>query len=286
MNAKRFILVGLVALSSTIIGRAVTGTTGDLILGFNASSGTGSSTNLVVDLGNVANFFQASQGGTLTAGQVVNLSSMLSLTDLTNTYGSWQTDSALTWGVAGNSAKNPSSSTFGTSTFKSTVWVTAATSAPGASTPWLNGSTSYMNAAVTPIDTIVFNLASSTSAAGTAQSGFQASGDPTSWATGATIGSGVEFGKFTESASGTVVGPTSASVSYLDLYQVAPTSASGAVTGVSLLGTFALFGDGSAQYLTFTAAGTPIPEPSTYAAILGAAALGFAMLRRRLAGIA
>jgi len=284
MNATKIIVAGLVALSSTIVGRAVTGANGDLILGFSASSGTGAATNLEVDLGNVVNFFQADQGGTLAPGQVVDLSSMLSLTDLTNTYGSWQTDSALTWGVVGNSLKNPSSSVFGSKTFKSTIWATEATSAPGASTPWLNGSTSSQNPGVGAIQTVALNIGNGT-AAGTPQSVFLASSDPTSWATNAGIGTGTQFLVFPE-GSGSVVGATSSGVSYLDLYQVAPTSASGAVTGVSLLGTFALFGDGSAQYLTFTAA-TPIPEPSTYAAILGAAALGFVMLRRRrLAGIA
>ncbi len=50
----------------------------------------------------------------------------------------------------------------------------------------------------------------------------------------------------------------------------------------NFLGTFAIFGNGN---VTFTAAGAlaSIPEPTTYAAILGMAVLGFVMLRRKQA---
>jgi len=61
--------------------------------------------------------------------------------------------------------------------------------------------------------------------------------------------------------------------SALDLYGYAN---SGASVNTTFLGTLALTQGGE---LFFTAAA--IPEPSTYGMILGAAALGFVMIRRR-----
>jgi hypothetical protein len=61
---------------------------------------------------------------------------------------------------------------------------------------------------------------------------------------------------------------TTAGISTMELFQLNP----GAAHGIDL-GTLTLSSSG----LTFTA----IPEPSTYAMILGVFALGFVMLRRR-----
>lgn len=68
---------------------------------------------------------------------------------------------------------------------------------------------------------------------------------------------------------------TTASDYRLDLYQLVPNGSVTKTDGTDL-GYFTLANDG---VLTFTA--TAIPEPSTYAAILGAAAMGFVMIRRR-----
>jgi hypothetical protein len=59
--------------------------------------------------------------------------------------------------------------------------------------------------------------------------------------------------------------------SALDLYQA--TGAAGSVSE-QFLGTLALTTGGEVFF-------TAVPEPSTYAMILGAAALGFVMMRRR-----
>ncbi len=65
---------------------------------------------------------------------------------------------------------------------------------------------------------------------------------------------------------------TSVAASVIDLYQMT------ADTAGHFLGTLSLTSTGD---LFFTAVLTPVPEPSTYALILGAAALGFVMIRRR-----
>lgn len=65
---------------------------GDLLLGFHATSGTGSSTDYIVDLGSSLSL----RDGTLT-GNLANLGM-----DLTNTYGSgWFSRSDLYWGLIG-----------------------------------------------------------------------------------------------------------------------------------------------------------------------------------------
>jgi len=74
------------------------------------------------------------------------------------------------------------------------------------------------------------------------------------------------YGAYTGVES-TTVGSTS-----LKLWELTPGTGAG-----TLLGTFNLSSSG----LTFTSAMVAIPEPSTYAAILGVATLGFAALRRR-----
>jgi hypothetical protein len=63
-----------------------------------------------------------------------------------------------------------------------------------------------------------------------------------------------------------------------DLWLIAPGTAGAPST---FLGTLALFGNGNVEF--FAAA---IPEPSTYAMILGVAALGFVMIRRRQQSLA
>lgn len=82
------------------------------------------------------------------------------------------------------------------------------------------------------------------------------------------IGPAGSFGYFP-----TAIEVNTAGTSKLELWELLPT-ASGSARGFDL-GTFTLHG--STNTLTFTV----IPEPSTYAAILGFAPLGVVMIRRR-----
>ena len=79
--------------------------------------------------------------------------------------------------------------------------------------------------------------------------------------------SGNNFGHY----AGGPTDATTAATSSLILYELQPT-VSGTAAAVDL-GTFTLSSTG----LTFSA----IPEPSAYAAVLGALTLGFVMIRRR-----
>lgn len=60
-----------------------------------------------------------------------------------------------------------------------------------------------------------------------------------------------------------------------------PATNEGPFNGATDLGTFALSSGGDLTFTAFTA----IPEPSTYAAILGALTIGFVAIRRRKAGV-
>lgn len=67
---------------------------GDLILGFQADSGTGESTDLEIDLGPASAYAAALTPGTY---DIVNLSA-----DLSNTFGSWASDSNLSFAIIGS----------------------------------------------------------------------------------------------------------------------------------------------------------------------------------------
>ena len=78
-----------------LVAQSVPGSPGDLVLGFQASGGTGATTNLEVDLGTVADYAATS----LSAGtyNIANLN-----TDLSSTYGTWTSDSALSFSIVGS----------------------------------------------------------------------------------------------------------------------------------------------------------------------------------------
>ncbi|MFM2167808.1 MAG: hypothetical protein RIS79_2179, partial [Verrucomicrobiota bacterium] len=73
---------------------ATTYVAGDLLLGFRASGGTGSSTNLIVNLG---------QADTVYRDAISNLTNIVDIGTLLNsTYGTgWDTRSDLFWGIVG-----------------------------------------------------------------------------------------------------------------------------------------------------------------------------------------
>ena len=243
---------------------------GDLILGFELA---GNTTNLEVDLGSVSSFIGTAPG---TYSIVTGLG-----TDLSSTYGSgWNTNSNLNLGVVG--------STSGTSGFagqlKRTLWVTSSGTAYSQSVASLyagansNISALYGQSAAegafggVSVSSSPADLIQTTAFSGTTQgilTGTTLAGSWTSQeATGGSgfsipITSGAVLEAAMNSSGGTVTN---------ELYMLNP--GSGPATD---LGTFSLNSSGD---LTFTALSV-IPEPSTYAMILGVFALGFVMLRRR-----
>ena len=255
MKFNHIVSSALLALSLAAAAQAqvVSAGLGDMILGFKK---TGATNNLEVDLGNISNF---QSGGTYATGSEVFLS-QLSAADLTAQFGTWTALSSVTFGVAGT---NGAGGGF-------TIWasdknlVTALN--PGAS----------QGTAAAAIATVYTGL---NNASVTANSNFAAAilaSGAQSWSTKS--GAGNNFGGtfLNNLASNTtaLTGSGGSTFVALDLYQLVNGGA--AQTTADRIGQFKLYDDGTFSY-TFTA----IPEPSTYAAILGVVTLGVVALRRR-----
>lgn len=237
----------------------------DLVLGFQLA---GNNTDLEVDLGPITTL-------NLTPGAVTNLSADLSVSDLSNTYGtSWISNTlgtGVNWSVAGINAVNDQASFYGTST-QSTI---KTSSSGGLGTAWGQ----------------IFDLAQGSAGAGSLN------GAPVaSTSSSALIGGSVNA----VNPSGLPASSPSLSESYTELeggngYSfVANMEKTGVGTDnlfsftpitskppATLLGSFSLTdpnGPTGALSLTFTAAS--VPEPSAYA--LGiCAVLLFLVLKRR-----
>ena len=133
---KRLLTTALVGLAGAAlyVSRAnaqtpITAATGDIILGFYATSGTGAGTDLEVDLGPATKFMTA------TPGQIFNLSGSagLALADLQSTYGTnWFSNPNLFWGaISGNTVTPIPGAT------RNTIWATDPETTPGTpSVPW------------------------------------------------------------------------------------------------------------------------------------------------------
>ena len=122
--------LGAAAMLTSGGAEAATAANGDILLGFRATGGTGSTKNLVVNLGAATALENAT--GTVNLG---NLG-----TDLANTYGSsWNTRSDLFWGAAGTVGSftdigtNPAKTVYGSSVF-STAWTRKSSATHGAAT--------------------------------------------------------------------------------------------------------------------------------------------------------
>jgi len=245
-----------------------------LVIGFEATSGTGQTTNIEVDLGSASNFTSAA------SGQIVNLGS-----DLSTAYGStWNTRTDLAFGIVGSNGS--SGPLFATSSYDQgnppPAWTQKSGGfygTPNSKITTLYGSSSITGSFGNSTDvTILSDIGTQTSAlGGTLQGISTVAGDTGSWS--ATKTSNSPFGMSWASTSGVVFttltdmnASSNPGTGEAELYKIA------AGSGNAMdLGTFTLGSDG---ILTFTGL-TAIPEPSTYAMILGVFALGFVMLRRR-----
>lgn len=239
----------------------------DLILGFTASGGTGSTQSIEIDLGSVGSYVTVTGSGTNYSLGNLNAA-------LTSVYGSsWSTRSDLTFGIIG--AAGPSAGPNGQPA--STVWASSATSSGAATAApawktWTEVALSDANSKSSGIyntfaSGAALDFSSQTSALpGVTLTGYNNNATNT-WLTGyATTFGLTNLG----SSNHAVFYATPANGNRLDLYELQPSAAR--VNAVDL-GYFTLVSDGS---LSFTA----IPEPSTYAAFLGLAALGCVMRRR------
>jgi hypothetical protein len=236
------------AFAAVAVSAQAQASSGDLILGFKQSTGTGNASSLEIDLGNTFATTTAVAAGTYDLG---NISSLIS-----STYGSsWATSSTLTYGVVGNTIDLVSGN--------NTDWATSKwTNTTG--TLGVQNSASFGVLGDTTLGTSaskILNVYSSSFAVDS--SGFN----------NAVVTASAQNGwkkndpfNFTTAALDNAVTNKAT-----DLYVLASDGNSGTA---QFLGTFNL---SSAGELTFTV----IPEPSTYAMILGALTIGFVALRRR-----
>jgi len=244
---------------------------GDLVLGIYATAGTGNGNTLQVNLGEFTRFAKF-DGSTVTISE-------LALADLNNFGASGAfARSTVSWGVIGYSGTSTYTSTgTGLKTTRNTLFAT--------STGSLNsGSINAQVGAAGAIGGLYGTLANGTATANSSSSMYVTS-DSFSWAGQQIAGAPLDFGFFTSTVTST------ADVASLSLYELLPSNATNATyteTGITaadkgvprLLGNFNLASNGT---LTFTNAGTAIPEPSTYAAIAGSVILGVVAYRRRRA---
>jgi PEP-CTERM motif len=267
---KKQILTLAAAVSLSASAFAITTPTdtwnpGELMLGFSTSTGTGSSTDLMINLGSYTQF--ATFDGTTSLLSIVNTN------DIAAVYGTdWNTRTDLNWAVAGSM----SNSTTTAGIPKSTVFSV---------TP--HGNAAISSQPITSLNADITDIAAmGTNAFNTA--------DTTGYSNGSTVGvadSNVDSFNSRYKTSPTArfgVGnynvTTGTEIS--DLYGLVPTSGLGVtnptaanwIKGSNLLGSFTLDSTG----LSFTAVNvSAVPEPSSYAAIGGLAALGFGVSRRR-----
>ena len=281
MNTKSMTVAALLAGALAVSAHASPGP-GDLVLGFQATGGTGATTNLEVDLGTIADYSATLAPGTY---NIANLN-----TDLTSTYGTWTSDANLSFAVVGsnnfgggNNAGFPHRS----------IWASAY---PYPATPYVDiasSGNSSANGTITPL----YSAFGSGTALGDIDGSMVSLGSNTATLAAMTIGTGTA-GSFTNqsnanSALGNFNVPNALSS---QLFEAANIGTSGAATeeifyynGSDLVGgnntTDIQGGNGLTSYFTLNGNGeltfTVVPEPSTYAALIGIAALGYALLRRR-----
>ena len=255
MNMKIKSLCALAAFAAAAFSAHAQLDAGDLILGFRS---TAASSDVEIGLGNV---------NSLTTGLIGNFNA-----SLTSVFGSsWATTGGISWGAAGTDNVN-------TIDYVTAKWNTAAgTLGVQNSTPFAAASSSALGLASSAIVVAGQGFTGPNAvAAADANAITIAKSNAQSWTSQETAGSAA-FGSsaFAQSTFSNTTNRSNASVgaSASDLYEYTANNA-----GV-FLGTFSLKSNGD---LYFTA----IPEPSTYAAILGVATLGIAMIRRRKQAVA
>ncbi|MFN7562291.1 MAG: PEP-CTERM sorting domain-containing protein [Prosthecobacter sp.] len=247
---------------------ATTYVAGDLLLGFRASGGQGSSENLIVNLG---------QADTVYRDAVANITSVVDIgTLLTTTYGAnWSSRGDLFWGIAGARTGASIGSAVDGDPIRTNYLTAAQTTVnPGtqSSTAWeIAGSTSRGSVA-----NAIIGLAGNFEAfsAAVTNTAVLPSGTGSTWSSNNNGSSsftlaGTVEGNFGAGAAGTA----------LDLYRILHTTSGASPTGTVGVGSFeGTFTISNAGVVGFAV--TAVPEPSR-ALLAGLGLAGIAFRRRR-----
>ena len=269
------LLAGLLLASPA---QAVTAIAGDLILGFRASGGQGSSKNLEVNIGPASNYYGAMPGSFVVTG--------LSTSDLVSTYGSgWASRSDLSFGIVGTTG----SVAVGAAPAR-TIWASRAESTPGTSSaPWLRGTTFALQLPSNNISSLYAGAPGSLSnapAAGSPSSAIIDTALSGSWTAQEDFTPGVSFRYFNPSVLITMDEIPATPAQYdgvngyavLDLFEVRPGTAGSPGT---LIGAFGLNDNGQLVFSTSPSVFAAVPEPTaTFSTLAGAILL---TVRRRRA---
>ena len=271
----KHLIPALLAMAGLAVGAHATVSSAipDLLIGFQQS---GTPTDYEADLGSMSNYLG------LGANTTINLSGDISATDLMGIFGpNALTGGTVTWagaatvGASAATLNGVSVPAFGTFVTQFDSIQTSLT--PGGTPPVseFNGAgTSILHTRATGVSNLYSGLNGATSA-----STPNAAAIPTGnfsydhWMNSSTVnGFGAGFD------SPTALGLTPGEYSVVDLFQYG----SGTTTPGTYIGSLELGWNGTIATLDFTNfVPIAIPEPSVYAAILGAATLAFVAIRRR-----
>ncbi|HVU24849.1 MAG TPA: immunoglobulin domain-containing protein [Opitutus sp.] len=258
-------LLALVGLALPAGAATVQADLNDLVLGFRATSGTGQTLNLEVNLGSVALYTHPS-GSPMTIAR-------LSAADLSSTYGAnWNSRSDLFWGVIGSSGRTGSGGPDGQSLV--TLWASRPETTVGTQSAAFNRGSRNAQSFASSVVESVYRAApgSLDGATSTGNSSYSAKINATltgSFTVQDTNTAGVSFGFFNPTIDNGVV---SSGWAVSDLYELQPGSGT-----ATYIGSFGLSSDGTLKFATSPAAftGTPAPEvtqqPESQSAAPGAA---------------
>lgn len=260
LTAVAILAAGAAAAFTSSSRAALTYSAGDLFLGFR---GTGATNNYLINLGNIAQFSQ--QNG---ASFTVNVGGSIGA-DLVSAFGAnWNTSSTVSWGAIGTTYNGSATSTetiFATRGRNPLSINTQTSPIFGQSPSAQSGITSDINALALKFITDGTETATSTRA--TLQTASQAN----TWASFTLNSTDFNLGVNVDGATFSNTAPRlGTATSVLDLYRVDPVSGQAGI----YLGRFSINDSG---VITFTA----VPEPATYALLIGAGFLAFMVQRAR-----
>jgi hypothetical protein len=274
MKSLKWIVGAAMLTGMATTAQAISATYNDLILGFVCTSGTGAGMCLEVNLGSISNYYNKTGSWIVTN---------LNVSDLVSTYGaSWSTNSNLSYGIAGSTdgiTAGPDGE------LPRTIWVSEAQSTLGQqSTAWDPMSSQGIGVGKSRIVTMystadasldVLTQASNASSA-VADGSLPGSFQYQEWTPGGTKLS-ISYDLFNPSIESSVAVASESEYTSLDLYQLSSKFNNISSETVDYIGTFSLYGDGT---LVFSS--SPVPEPSTYAAIMGLCLGSLVIIRRKM----